>query len=99
MKPLFVQIKCSKGQTFDVSEKIVDHLEETSEIYSISGQFDLLAKFYLRDDDDEGSFVVNKLQKIDGVLDTYTFVAFRLFRLSPGANCNTMGALSISAEI
>lgn len=79
MKPLFVQIKCELSATFRVAEEIVDSIEETSEVYSTSGAFDLLAKFYLDEDQNVGRFVTEKLHKVPGIKDTYTLIAFRLF--------------------
>lgn len=85
MKPLFVQIKCELSRTTEVAEQIADTIEELSEIYSTSGAFDLLAKFYLRDDQNLGDFVSAKLHRIAGVRDTYTIMAFRLFVTEPPA--------------
>lgn len=79
MKPLFVQIKCELGRTFEVAEAISDSIEELSEIYSTSGGYDLLVKFYLDEQQSVGRFIAEKLHKIGGVQDTYTIIAFRLF--------------------
>ena len=48
MKAIFVQIKCATGQAYDVANDIVDNIEQTSEVFSTSGQYDLIAKFYLK---------------------------------------------------
>ena len=47
MRAIFVQIKCEMGQAYRVAQLAVDGIEELSEIYSTSGQYDLLGKFYL----------------------------------------------------
>ena len=78
MKPLYVQIKCELGQAYAVADAIIDGLEETSEVYSTSGAFDLLAKFYLEEEDSIGGFVNDKLHKVPGIRDTHTILAFRL---------------------
>jgi DNA-binding Lrp family transcriptional regulator len=83
VKPLFVQIKCELSRTTEVAERIVDSIAELSEIYSTSGAFDLLAKFYLENDQDPGDFVSGTLHKIEGIRDTYTIMAFRLFVAAP----------------
>ncbi len=80
MKPLFVRIKCELGATFEVANAIMDGIEETSEIYSTSGEYDLLTKFYLPDELSPGRFIADKLHKVPGVRDTYTIIAFRIFR-------------------
>ena len=79
MKPVFVQIKCELSCTARVAERIVDTIEELSEIYSTSGAFDLLAKFYLGDDQNVGDFISDRLHRIEGIRDTYTIMTFRLF--------------------
>jgi DNA-binding Lrp family transcriptional regulator len=50
-----------------------------SEVHSISGQYDLLMKFYLDDDTDIGRFVTSRVQTLDGVKDTFTLIAFKAF--------------------
>lgn len=79
MQTIFVQFKCHPGQAYDVADLVVRTLEETSEIYSTSGDYDLLAKFYLEKDADIGHFVTSKLQTIGGVKDTFTLVTFKAF--------------------
>jgi len=79
MQTIFVQFKCHPGQAYDVADLVVRTLEETSEIYSTSGDYDLLAKFYLAKDADIGHFITSKLQTIEGVKDTFTLVTFKAF--------------------
>ena len=79
MKPLYVQIKCELGRAYDVADALIDSLEETSEVYSTSGDYDLLAKFYLPEDKSIGEFVNFRLHRISGIRDTHTILAFRLF--------------------
>ena len=57
MRAIFVQIKCEMGQAYKVAQEAVDTIEEMSEIYSTSGQYDLLGKFYLDAEQDTGLFV------------------------------------------
>ncbi len=79
MKAIFVQFKCRPGRAYAVADALVQGIEEISEVYSTSGQYDLLAKFYLDDGQDTGRFVTEQLQTIDGVADTFTTVAFKAF--------------------
>jgi len=78
MKPIFVQIKCELTKAMDVAARLVEDIEETREVYSTSGTFDLLAKFELEDEQSFGDFVTSKVQRVPGVRDTYSIVAFRL---------------------
>ena len=72
-------IKCEMGQAYSVARDMVDSIEEVSEVHSISGQYDLIGKFYLAPDQDIGMFVVEKLQTVPGVKDTYTLQTFNAF--------------------
>ncbi len=57
MKPVFLLIKCQLGQSYKVAEEIMDRIEQVAEVHSISGQYDLLAKFHIGTEDDLGHFV------------------------------------------
>lgn len=78
MKPFFVQIKTNLGKAYDVATALAD-AEIASEIYSTAGGYDLLVKFYLKDDDDVGHFINQQVHSIPGVKDTYTIVTYRAF--------------------
>ena len=78
MRAFFVQIKCELGKSYEVATVIAD-AEIASEIYSTAGGWDLLVKFYLKEDDDVGQFVSNRLQTIPGIRDTYTLITFKAF--------------------
>ncbi|RYG18780.1 MAG: Lrp/AsnC family transcriptional regulator, partial [Caulobacteraceae bacterium] len=62
MTAIFVFIKCELGYANDVAADIVDNVENVSEVYSTSGQHDLLAKFNLPRDADIGTFVTKQVQ-------------------------------------
>ena len=79
MRPIFVQIKCEMGAAYRVAQMAVDTIEELSEIYSTSGQYDLLGKFYLDAEQDIGRFVTERVQRLEGVADTYTLITFNAF--------------------
>ena len=79
MRAIFVQIKCEMGQAYRVARAAADGIEEMSELFSTSGQYDLLGKFYLEPDQDVGLFVTEKVQMLPGVKDTYTIIAFNAF--------------------
>jgi DNA-binding Lrp family transcriptional regulator len=79
MRAIFVMVKCEMGQAYKVAQTAVDHIVELSEIYSTSGQYDLLGKFYLEPEQDTGLFVTEKIQTIPGVKDTYTMITFNAF--------------------
>ena len=79
MRAIFVQIKCEMGQAYRVAREMADSIPELSEMHSTSGQYDLLGKFYLEADQDIGLFVVDRVQPVAGVKDTYTIQTFNAF--------------------
>lgn len=79
MRATFVMIKCELGQAYGVAEKLIDEIGATSEVHSISGQYDLLAKFYLDEAADIGRFVCEEVQKVSGIKETFTLQTFRAF--------------------
>ena len=84
MQPLYVQIKCELGRAYEVADALVDTLSETSEVYTTSGEYDLLAKFYIPEGESPGKFVNDKLHRTPGLRETHTILAFRLFGASGG---------------
>ena len=78
MQTIFVMVKAEMGRAYDVAGMAVDS-ELVSEVYSISGQYDLLLKCYLPADADIGHFVTEKVQRLPGVKDTFTLIAFKAF--------------------
>ena len=80
MQAIFLLSKCTLGHAYDVAEDLVDNVTENSEVHSISGQYDLLAKFYLPKDADIGRFVTERLQTRDNIVDTFTMITFKAFQ-------------------
>ncbi|WP_419896756.1 Lrp/AsnC ligand binding domain-containing protein [Roseomonas sp. USHLN139] len=79
MRAIFVMIKCEMGSAYAVAREMADTIPELSEMHSTSGQYDLLGKFYLEPDQDIGLFVVERVQTVAGVKDTYTLQTFNAF--------------------
>jgi DNA-binding Lrp family transcriptional regulator len=79
LRAIFVMIKCDMGQAYKVARDAADSIEQMSELYSTSGQYDLLGKFYLDPEEDIGRFVTEKVQALPGVKDTYTLITFNAF--------------------
>jgi DNA-binding Lrp family transcriptional regulator len=79
MKAIFVMIKCEMGQAYRVARDAADTIPQLSELFSTSGQYDLLGKFYLDPDQDIGLFVTERVQSLPGVKDTYTLITFNAF--------------------
>jgi len=78
MECVFVQIRCVPGETYRVADEIVLR-ELHSELYSTSGDFDLLLKMYIPRDADIGLFINDNLRTIKGVERTLTTLTFKAF--------------------
>jgi DNA-binding Lrp family transcriptional regulator len=79
MRAIFVMIKCEMGQAYRVAREAADTIPQLSELFSTSGQYDLLGKFYLDPDQDIGLFVTEQVQSLPGAKDTYTLITFNAF--------------------
>ena len=79
MQIIFVMVKCDLGKSYDVATDAVELIEQVSEIHSISGEFDLMMKCYLADDQDIGRFVTENVQMLPGIKDTFTLITFKAF--------------------
>jgi len=78
MKCVFVQIRCTPGTGYKVADTIVLR-EIHSELYSTSGEFDLLLKLYIPDDQDVGLYISDHLHDIAGIERTLTTLTFKAF--------------------
>ncbi|MBX9740447.1 MAG: Lrp/AsnC family transcriptional regulator [Beijerinckiaceae bacterium] len=78
MQTFFVEIKCALGRTYEVASALAE-AEIASEIYSIAGNYDILAKFYVSKETDIGHFVGEKVQVIPHIVDTRTIITFKAF--------------------
>ena len=78
MNCVFVQIRCNPGQTYAVADAIV--LKEIhSELYSTSGDYDLLMKIYVPQDADIGQFINEHISSVPGISRTLTTLTFAAF--------------------
>ena len=79
MQTFFVMVKCEPGLAYDVAAAAVDTVDPVAEVYSTSGNYDLLIKVHLDTGQDVGKFVVSHLQTLKGVRDTFTVLCFKAF--------------------
>jgi DNA-binding Lrp family transcriptional regulator len=62
----------------EVAEAIAA-LDGVSEVYSVTGQIDLIALIRVKNHDDVATVVADRLNKVPGVLSTETHIAFRSY--------------------
>jgi DNA-binding Lrp family transcriptional regulator len=78
MNCVFIQIRCKPGTTYRVADAIALR-ELHSELYSTSGEWDLLVKLYPPEGTDIGKFINDNLLDIDGIERTLTTLTFKAF--------------------
>ncbi|WP_274423619.1 Lrp/AsnC ligand binding domain-containing protein [Chelativorans sp. YIM 93263] len=78
MKPVFVQLRCQPGKTYEVADALYKR-EIASELYSTSGDYDLLLKVYIEDGVDVGKFINDNVANIPGIVRSLTTLTFRAF--------------------
>ena len=73
-----VFVKADVARIPEVAEQIAA-LEGVSEVYSVTGQIDLVALVRVRQHEDVAAVVADRLNKVAGVLETETHIAFRTY--------------------
>lgn len=62
----------------EVATELAD-IDGVSEVYSVTGELDLVAMVRVREIDDVASVVADRVNKVEGVLATQTQIAYRAF--------------------
>lgn len=78
MNCVFVQLRCKPGTAYKVADEITKQ-EIHSELYSTSGDYDLLLKLYIPKEEDVGRFINERLLVIEGIERSYTTLTFKAF--------------------
>ena len=75
---VFIQIRCKPGHTYKVAEEIALR-EIHSELYSTSGNFELLMKLYIPAGEDVGRYINDRLLDIPGIERSLTTMTYKAF--------------------
>jgi DNA-binding Lrp family transcriptional regulator len=81
MKAAFVMVKCELGRLEEVANAVME-LDGVSEVHSVTGEWDLLVKLFAPSYEAFGDLIPDILQKVPGIRDTETLLAFRAFKPS-----------------
>ena len=73
-----VLLNVEREKVNDVAEALVD-LKGVSEVYSVSGRYDLVAIIRVKDNDELADTVTNHMRKLDSILNTETMLAFQAY--------------------
>ena len=78
MLTAIVLIKTTADRIPEVAEQISD-IPGISEVYSVTGEWDLIAIVRVHRHDDLADVIADHLSKVEGVRDTETMLAFRAY--------------------
>ena len=73
-----VMIDAATDSIGEVAQAIAD-LDGVSEVYSVAGDVDLVALVRVREFDQIADVVAGRINKVPGVVDTATHIAFRAY--------------------
>ncbi|MBT3374867.1 MAG: Lrp/AsnC ligand binding domain-containing protein [Lentisphaerae bacterium] len=73
-----VTLSCEVGKVHTVAEELVA-CPGIAEVYSISGEFDIMAMVRVKEYDDLATTVTEGIAAIDGITSTRTNMAFRCY--------------------
>lgn len=73
-----VFIQADVSRISETAKQIAD-IDGVSEVYSVTGEIDLVAMVRVREVDAVAKVVADQLNKVDGVLSTQTQIAFQTF--------------------
>ncbi len=73
-----VFVKADVARIPEVAEAIAS-LDGVSEVYSVTGKIDLIALVRVREHEDVATVVADQLNKVAGVTETETHIAFRTY--------------------
>ncbi len=73
-----VLVQCQIDEIPEAAQAIAD-LEGVSEVYSVAGEFDLVAIVRVAEHDDLARVIPGGIAKVDGVMRTETLIAFQVY--------------------
>ena len=74
-----VLVKAQIGSIAEVAEALV-LLKGITHVYSVAGNYDLVALVAVRENDELAELVTHSIRKIPGIGATETLIAFRVYR-------------------
>jgi DNA-binding Lrp family transcriptional regulator len=78
MTCVFIQLQCQPGKTYEIADEIYER-EIVSEMYSTSGEFDLMIKLYVPDGEDVGKFIHANITNVSGIQRSLTTMTYQAF--------------------
>jgi DNA-binding Lrp family transcriptional regulator len=73
-----VLIKAQTDKVSALAEQLAE-LEGVSEVFSVAGQYDLVALVRVRENDDLASVISDRVRKLPGIVSSETLIAFKVY--------------------
>ena len=73
-----VLFKVGRSQVNEVAEQLAS-IEQMSEVFSVTGSYDLVAIARVKTNDDLAALVTEKLSQVEGIVSTDTMLAFKAY--------------------
>lgn len=73
-----VLIKAETALVKDLAAKLTE-VPGVSEVFSVAGQYDLVALVRVRENEDLADVISERMRKLDGIIGTETLIAFRVY--------------------
>jgi len=73
-----VLLKVERERINDVATELAE-LRGITEVYSVAGRYDLVAVLRVPDNESLADLVTNRMLMVEGILDSETLIAFRVF--------------------
>ena len=87
----FVMFTIQPGQVKQFAERLLD-VDGVSEVYSVSGPFDLVAVVRVKHHEELADLVTQHIAQLDGVIRNETLIAFRAYsKRDPGLTWDVGG--------
>jgi DNA-binding Lrp family transcriptional regulator len=74
----FVMIQAERRRMQEIARKLAE-IPGVEEVYSVTGEWDIIAVLRLKDYDDLAEIVTGRMVEIPGIVRTNTHLAFRAF--------------------
>ncbi|MDF1817093.1 MAG: Lrp/AsnC ligand binding domain-containing protein [Immundisolibacteraceae bacterium] len=78
MVTAIILFKVGRSRINEIAEKLAS-IEELSEVFSVTGSYDLVAIARIKTNDDLSTLVTERLGEVDGIESTDTMLAFKAY--------------------
>jgi DNA-binding Lrp family transcriptional regulator len=78
MVTAIILLKVARERINDTAQEL-SGIEGMSEVFSVSGRYDLIAIVRVKDNDELAELVTGRMRKVEGIIESETMLAFRTY--------------------